>query len=65
MCIAVAIIAAIEGGIMRLINNGAICAVKSKEQRRADRFMAAQSRKERNNADNRKMHDLRQNHSGK
>ena len=40
---------AIEGGIMRLINNGAICAVKSKEQRRLERFRAAQSRKERNN----------------
>ena len=49
MCIAVAIITAIEVDALRLINNGAICAVKSKEQRRADRFRAAQSRKERNN----------------
>lgn len=49
MFIAVCGITAIEGGIMRLINNGAICAVKSKEQRRLERFRAAQSRKDRNN----------------
>ena len=49
MYIAAAIITAIEGDAMRLINNGAICAVKSKEQRRLERFRAAQSRKERNN----------------
>ena len=30
---------------MRIISNGAICAVKSKEQRRLDRFRAAQDRK--------------------
>ena len=49
MCIAACGITAIEGDAMRLINNGAICAVKSKEQRRLERFRAAQSRKERNN----------------
>ena len=45
MCIAACGITAIEGDAMRLINNGAICAVKSKEQRRLERFRAAQSRK--------------------
>lgn len=49
MCIAACGTTAIEGGIMRLINNGAICAVKSKEQRRLERFREAQSRKDRNN----------------
>lgn len=36
---------------MRLTNNGAICAVKSKEQRRLERFRSAQERKQRNEAE--------------
>ena len=51
MCIAACGITAIEVDAMRLINNGAICAVKSKEQRRLERFRAAQERKRRNEAE--------------
>ena len=36
---------------MRIVSNGAICAVNAKEKRRLEKYKAAQERKQRNEAE--------------